>query len=73
MAKSDEDFNGVRNEFLKYCWAEQFSKLISFACNFTFLRPGDEFGFSETIVLSFRSIEVIPLQTLGLIASIWEN
>ncbi len=30
MAKSDEDCNGLRYEFLKYCWAEQ---LILFACN----------------------------------------
>ncbi len=37
MAKSEEDWNGFRYEFLKYCWAEQFSKLILLACNFTYI------------------------------------
>ncbi len=30
---ADEDSNGLRYEFLKYCWAEQFSKLSLFAFN----------------------------------------
>ncbi len=33
MAKSDEDWNGLRYGFLKYCWAEQLSKLVPFAWN----------------------------------------
>jgi len=73
MAKSDEDSNGLRFGFLKYCRAEQFSKLISFACSFNLKRPGDTFGCNEAMDLSFRSIEVIFLQTSSFIASIWQN
>ena len=34
ITKSEEDGNGFRYGFLKYCWAKQFSKLITLACNF---------------------------------------
>ncbi len=70
MTKIDEDWNGLRYGFLQYCWAEQFLTFILFAWNFKLLRPGDSFSCNEDMVLSFRSIEIISLQTLSFIACI---
>ncbi len=44
-----------------------------FAFNTKLLRPGDTFGCNEVMVLSFRSMELISLQTLSFIASIRQN
>ena len=52
------------------CWAEQFSKLISFACNVKLQRPGNTFGCNEAMRLSFRSLKVTALQKLSFKASI---
>ena len=48
MAKSEEDWNGLRYMFVKCCWAEQFSKLSSFACNFKLM--------SQTYSITWLSI-----------------